>query len=56
MIYNSLGQEIKTLVNGFIEAGVHTVNFNAVDLNSGMYFYRLDAGEFTQVRKMTLIK
>ena len=56
MIYNSLGQEIKTLVNGFIEAGVHTVNFNAVDLNSGMYFYRLDAGEFSQVRKMTLIK
>ena len=56
MIYNSLGQEIKTLVNRFMEAGVHTVNFNAVDLNSGMYFYKLDAGEFTQVRKMTLIK
>ena len=55
-IYNSLGQEIKTLVNRFMEAGVHTVNFNAVDLNSGMYFYRLNAGEFTQVRKMTLIK
>ncbi len=55
-IYNSLGQEIKTLVNRFMEAGVHTVNFNAVDLNSGMYFYRLDAGEFTQVRKMTLLK
>jgi len=55
-IYNSLGQEIKTLVNRFMEAGVHTANFNAVGLNSGMYFYRLDAGEFTQVRKMTLIK
>jgi len=55
-IYNSLGQEIKTLVNSFMEAGVHTVNFNAVGLNSGLYFYRLDAGEFTQVRKMTLIK
>jgi hypothetical protein len=55
-IYNSLGQEIKTLVNRFMEIGVHTVNFNAVDLNSGMYFYRLDAGEFAKVRKMTLIK
>jgi hypothetical protein len=55
-IYNSLGQEIKTLVNRFMEAGVHTVNFNAVDLNSGMYFYKLNAGEFNQVRKMTLIK
>jgi len=55
-IYNSLGQEIKILVNQFMEAGIHNVNFNAVGLNSGMYFYRLDAGEFTQVRKMTLIK
>ncbi len=55
-IYNSLGQEIKILVNQFMEAGVHNVNFNAIGLNSGMYFYRLDAGEFTQVRKMTLIK
>ena len=55
-IYNSLGQEIKTLVNRFMEIGVHTVNFNAVDFNSGMYFYRLDAGEFAKVRKMTLIK
>ncbi|RKY92344.1 MAG: hypothetical protein DRQ01_06440 [Ignavibacteriae bacterium] len=55
-IYNSLGQEIKILVNQFMEAGVHNVNFNAVGLNSGMYFYRLNAGEFTQVRKMTLIK
>ena len=55
-IYNSLGQEIKTLANQFMEAGVHTVNFDAVGINSGMYFYRLDAGEFTQVRKMTLIK
>jgi len=55
-IYNSLGQEIKELVNRFMEAGVHTVNFNAVGLNSGMYFYKLNAGEFNQVRKMTLIK
>jgi len=55
-IYNSLGQEIKELVNRFMESGVHTVNFNAVGLNSGMYFYKLNAGEFNQVRKMTLIK
>ena len=55
-IYNSLGQEIETLINRFMEAGVHEINFNAVGLISGMYFYRLDAGEFTQVRKMTLIK
>jgi len=55
-IYNSLGQEINTLVNRFMEAGVHKINFDATGLISGMYFYRLDAGEFNQVRKMTLIK
>jgi len=49
-------QEIETLINRFVEAGVHNINFDATGLNSGMYFYRLDAGEFTQVRKMTLIK
>ncbi len=55
-IYNLLGQEIKTLVNGFKEAGVHTVNFNASELNSGLYIYKLQAGSYTQTRKMTLIK
>jgi hypothetical protein len=51
-----LGQEIKTLVNEFKEAGVHTVNFNASELNSGLYIYKLQAGTFTQTRKMTLVK
>jgi len=55
-IYNLLGQEIKTLVNEFKEAGVHTVNFNASELNSGLYIYKLQAGTFTQTRKMTLLK
>ena len=55
-IYNLLGQEIKTIVNEFKEAGVHTVNFNASELNSGMYIYKLEAGSFIQTRKMTLVK
>ncbi len=55
-IFNLLGQEIKTLVNEFKEAGVHTVNFNASELNSGLYIYKLQAGTFTQTRKMTLVK
>ena len=55
-IYNTLGQEVKTLVNGFKEAGSYKVNFDAKNLTSGLYFYKLDAGTFSEVRKMTLIK
>lgn len=55
-IYNSLGQEVSTLINKFMESGVHAINFDASVLNSGIYFYRLDAGLNSEVRKMTLIK
>jgi hypothetical protein len=55
-VFNALGQEVSTLVNGFMESGVHTVNFNASFLNSGIYFYKIDAGLNSEVRKMTLIK
>jgi len=55
-LFNILGQEIKTLVNEFKESGVHTINFDASELNSGMYVYKLEVGSFTQTRKMTLIK
>ncbi len=55
-LFNILGQELRTLVNEFKESGVHTINFDASDLNSGMYIYKLEAGSFVQTRKMTLIK
>ena len=55
-IYNVLGQEVKTLVNEIKEAGVHTINFNASDLNSGIYFYKLKADNFVKIRKMSLVK
>ncbi len=55
-LFNILGQEIKTLVNEFKESGVHTINFDASDLNSGMYIYKIEAGTFVQTRKMTLVK
>ncbi len=55
-LFNILGQEIKTLVNEFKESGIHTINFDASELNSGMYIYKLESGSFTQTRKMTLIK
>jgi len=55
-LFNILGQELRTLVNEFKESGVHTINFDASDLNSGMYIYKIESGSFTQTRKMTLIK
>ena len=55
-VYNTLGQEVKTLINEFKEAGTYSVNFSGENLLTGMYFYRLEAGGFTQVKKMTLLK
>jgi tartrate-resistant acid phosphatase type 5 len=55
-LFNILGQEVKTLVNGFRESGVHTIDFNASDLNSGIYIYKIKSGSFVQTKKMTLLK
>lgn len=55
-IYNSIGQKIKTLVQGKMAAGWHEVNFDASQLASGIYYYRIHAGDFIQVKKMLLMK
>jgi len=55
-IFNTLGQEISTLVNSELEAGRYTVDFNAADLPSGAYFYKISAGNFTSSKKMLLTK
>ncbi len=55
-LYNILGQQIKTLVNEFRESGIYSINFDASELNSGIYIYKIESGSFTQSRKMTLIK
>ncbi len=56
VIFDMLGREVKTLVNEFRNQGVYEVNFDASSLSSGAYFYRLEAGEFTQTKKMLLVK
>jgi hypothetical protein len=56
-IFNVLGEEVKTLMNGEVqEAGIESVSFNADALPSGVYFYRLQAGTFLDVKKMLLVK
>ena len=55
-MYNMLGQEVASLASGTMAAGQHTVTFNATNLASGMYLYRLAAGEFVSVKKMLLLK
>ena len=55
-VFDLLGNEIATLVNEYREAGRYEINFDASLLSSGVYIYKLQAGDFLQVRKMTLIK
>lgn len=55
-VYNSLGQAVRTLVDGQREAGDHEVSFNAADLPSGLYLYELKAAGHTSVKKMMLMK
>ena len=55
-VYDNLGSEVATLVDGFMNSGKHSVKFNAKDSTSGIYFYRLKADNFTSTRKMLLIK
>jgi hypothetical protein len=55
-IYDVSGREIATLVNEQQNAGIYNVQFHGSNIASGVYFYRIKAGEFTQVKKMFLIK
>ena len=55
-VYNVLGQEVATLVNQNLNAGPHTIQFNGSDLESGVYFYNIVAGDYQAYRKMMLIK
>ncbi|MGA2625396.1 MAG: T9SS type A sorting domain-containing protein [Bacteroidota bacterium] len=56
VVYDMLGREVATLVNGTQDAGYKSVEFNAANLPSGIYTYRLTAGTFVEVKKMLMIK
>tara|TARA_B100000575_G_C23133608_1_gene658066 strand:- start:2624 stop:3451 length:828 start_codon:yes stop_codon:yes gene_type:complete len=55
-VYNTLGQKVLTLVNDSMESGYHSINLDATRLSSGVYLYRLIAGNTVFTKKMTLIK
>lgn len=60
-VFNTLGEEVSTLVNATMDAGVHNVNFSALGLNSGMYIYQIEAKgidgqSFSSIKKMILTK
>jgi hypothetical protein len=56
VVYNVLGSEVATMVNENMQAGYHSITFNGLNLASGVYFYKITAGDFTAVKKMLLIK
>ncbi len=55
-VYDILGREVATLVNGYQQAGMHTVTFSATGLASGAYFYRLRSGTQVETRKCMLVR
>jgi hypothetical protein len=55
-LYTLSGQKIGTLTNGYYPAGTHQIQFNGENLSSGIYLYRIQAGDFVKVRKMILMK
>lgn len=55
-VFDMLGREVATLVNGFTTVGSHDVTFDATNFASGVYFYKLTSGDFTQIKKMTFVK
>jgi flagellar hook assembly protein FlgD len=59
-IYDILGREVKSLINGLQQAGTHSINFNGSKMASGVYFYRLqinnNKGFYAETKKMLLIR
>jgi len=55
-VFDLLGQRVAILVDSHLEAGMHSVVWNASQMSSGMYFYKLSTGDITEIRKMILLK
>ncbi|MFA6439594.1 MAG: T9SS type A sorting domain-containing protein, partial [Bacteriovoracaceae bacterium] len=55
-VFNVIGQEVAQLTNGMMAAGVHRMEFNARQLSSNVYFYKMEAGSFVEIKRMMLLK
>ena len=55
-VFNVMGEEVATLVNGVMQSGGHTVSWNAANMPTGVYFYQLQSGNFSQTKKLLLVK
>ena len=55
-VFNIMGEAVANLVDGVVSAGGHTVSWNAANMPTGVYFYRLESGNFTQTKKLLLVK
>jgi hypothetical protein len=55
-VFNLLGEEVATLINGELTNGNYEVDFKATNVSSGIYFYTLKAGNFVSTKKMILLK
>ena len=56
VVYDLLGREVKTLIKQNLQPGKYTVSFDGSNLASGVYFYRIESGSFTEIKKMLMIK
>jgi len=56
VIYDLLGREVATLVNTYQEAGEYTVDFDASNLSSGIYIYKMESGDFKDIKRMLVVK
>ena len=56
VVFDILGREVATLVNGLLKAGMYEVTFDGSNFASGTYFYKLTAGDFTETKKMLMVK
>jgi hypothetical protein len=55
-VFDITGREVETLVNEYLAAGYHEADFDATNLASGVYFYKIEAGSFVDQKKMIVLK